>query len=95
MRTLSLPNAAAAISRRRIRLFFRGLFFLYLLTVIALIPYFVGNHVYGDCLMYIANYDLGSDGDIQQALYVFGFDHDVLSEPTFCEYYKVGLITIF
>ena len=75
---------------------FRGLFFLYLLTVIALIPYFVGNHVYGDCLMYIANYDLGSDGDIQQALYIFGFDHhDVLSEPTFCEFYKVGLITIF
>lgn len=66
-----------------------------LVGIILSVPYFVGALKYMDCLVYITNSGAASDGDIQDALYIFGFNNDVLSDPTFAQYYKVGLNTIF
>ena len=68
------------------------------LGLIASTPLFVGELKHTECITYLVT-GLGNDkGQLNDALHVFGFDTEMeitLYSPTFTQYYKVGLNTIF
>jgi len=68
------------------------------LGLIASTPLFVGELKHMDCITYLVS-GLGNDnGQLNDALHTFGYDTEMetsLYSPTFAQYYKVGLNTIF
>ena len=68
------------------------------LGLITSTPLFVGELKHMDCITYLVT-GLGNDeGQLNEAMHTFGYDskqETSLYNPTFAQYYKAGLITIF
>lgn len=74
------------------------------LLILLSVPYLIGRLQFNNAVAVVQNLGnddsdaeniFGSDGDIENVLAVFNFQIGALDTPTFSDYYKAGLQTIF